>query len=307
MVHKNQEKDEDQLMVQRVLELQDWIKQQSQLPPNISCMLLRRFLHTTRGDLAATQRLMEHNYGLRNKHAQIFIERDPLDASSQQLLQVADLVPLPGLTPENNKLLFYRLIDFDADKFNFTAGIKVFFMVADCRFATENDGRMSDGEIPIFDMAGYTLRHLTKTVLSSLRVYMKFVQEAHPVRLKEVHVLNCPSYLDKVLTVVKPFIKSEVFKLIHFHLPNAETPFKHFPRSMLPEEYGGQAGKMSELKQQWMQLLKEQRDYLMDGQNWQLNKAKKLSNSSSSNRRSSTSSTSHAASVAQSLKNLEID
>lgn len=144
-------------------------------------------------------------------------------------------------------------------QFNFTAGIKVFFMVADCRFATETDGRLSDGEIPIFDMAGYTLRHLTKTVLSSLRVYMKFVQEAHPVRLKEVHVLNCPTYLDKVLTVVKPFIKSEVFKLIHFHLPNADTPYKHFPRAMLPEEYGGSAGKMSHLKQQWMQLLQQHR------------------------------------------------
>ena len=88
-------------------------------------------------------------------------------------------------------------------------------MIADCRFATDDfEGEMSEGEIPIFDMAGYSLRHLTKTVLSSLRVYMKFVQEAHPVRLKEIHVLNCPSYLDKVLTVIKPFIKSEVFKLV---------------------------------------------------------------------------------------------
>ncbi|EDX16182.1 GD14567 [Drosophila simulans] len=52
-------------------------------------LLLRRFLHTTRGDLSAAQRLLELNYGLRNKHAHIFIDRDPLDASSQQLLQVA--------------------------------------------------------------------------------------------------------------------------------------------------------------------------------------------------------------------------
>lgn len=132
-------------------------------------------------------------------------------------------------------------------------------MVADVRFATEDQGRLSDGEIPIFDMAGYTLRHLTKTALGALRIYMKFVQEAHPVRLKEIHVLNCPSYVDKVMAVVKPFIKSEVFKLIHFHLPGAETPYRHFPRSMLPEEYGGEAGKMADLKVKWMQLLKEQR------------------------------------------------
>ncbi|EDW75104.1 uncharacterized protein Dwil_GK19881 [Drosophila willistoni] len=298
MVHKNQDDDDEHelVMEKRVIELQQWIKTQPQFPQNISSKLLRRFLHTTRGDASASQRLLELNYTLRNKHAHIFIDRDPMDASSQQLLQVADLIPLPGLTPENNKLLFYRLIDFDADKFNFTAGIKVFFMVADCRFATENDGRLSDGEIPIFDMAGYTLRHLTKTVLSSLRCYMKFVQEAHPVRLKEIHVINCPSYLDKVLTVVKPFIKSEVFKLIHFHLPNADTPYKHFPQSMMPEEYGGNAGKMSDLKNQWMQLLKEQRDYLSDPLNWQLNKvSKKFGQSKKYNE------------IIPSLKTLEID
>ncbi|KAH8289356.1 hypothetical protein KR054_004188 [Drosophila jambulina] len=298
MVHIN-EQNEDQLMAKRVQELQEWAKEQPQLPQNISCLLLRRFLHTTRGDLSAAQRLIEHNYGLRNKHANIFIDRDPLDASSQQLLQVADLVPLPGLTPENDKLLFYRLVDFDADKFNFTAGIKVFFMVADCRFATEDKERLSDGEIPIFDMAGYTLRHLTKTALGALRVYMKFVQEAHPVRLKGIHVLNCPSYVDKVMAVVKPFIKSEVFKLIHFHLPGAETPFRHFPRSMLPEEYGGEAGKMADLKAQWMQLLKEQRDYLMDAHNWQINKLKKGSRGKSNDPA--------AAQISQNLRSLEID
>ncbi|KAH8420545.1 hypothetical protein KR009_011283 [Drosophila setifemur] len=292
MVHKN-DKNEDQLMAERILELQEWIKS-SQLPQNISSRLLRRFLHTTRGDVNHAQRLLELNYGLRNKHANIFLDRDPLDASSQQLLKVADLVPLPGLTPENNKLLFYRLIDFEADKFNFTAGIKMFFMVADCRFATEDEEKMSDGEIPIFDMAGYTLRHLTRTSLGALRAYMKFAQEAHPVRLKEIHVLNCPSFLDKVLTVVKPFIKGEVFKLIHFHLPNAETPFQHFPRSMLTEEYGGEAGKMADLKMQWMQLLKEQRDYLMDASNWQLNKTKKNGQRKVSD-------------VEQSLRTLEID
>ncbi|KAH8245726.1 hypothetical protein KR038_001220 [Drosophila bunnanda] len=298
MVHIN-EQSEDQLMAKRVQELQEWAEKQLQLPPKISCLLLRRFLHTTRGDLSASQRLIEHNYGLRNKYANIFIDRDPLDASSQQLLEVADLVPLPGLTPENNKLLFYRLVDFDADKFNFTAGIKVFFMMADCRFAVEDKERLSDGEIPIFDMAGYTLRHLTKTALGALRVYMKFVQEAHPVRLKEIHVLNCPSFVDKVMAVVKPFIKSEVFKLIHFHLPGAETPFRHFPRSMLPEEYGGEAGKMADLKAQWMQLLKEQRDYLMDPQNWQINKLKKGSRGKTND-----AADSH---ISQNLRSLEID
>lgn len=32
------------------------------------------------------------------------------------------------------------------------------------------------GEIPIFDMAGFSWRHATKVVISTLRVYMKYTQ-----------------------------------------------------------------------------------------------------------------------------------
>lgn len=46
---------------------------------------------------------------------------------------------------------------------------------------------------------------------------------------------------------------------IHFHLPNAETPFEYFPREMLTEEYGGKAGKMSDLKEKWNKILEEKR------------------------------------------------
>lgn len=49
-------------------------------------------------------------------------------------------------------------------------------MVADVRLATMDANGITDGEIPIFDMAGFTLRHLTKVVLSSLRCYMKYTQ-----------------------------------------------------------------------------------------------------------------------------------
>lgn len=97
----------------------------------------------------------------------------------------------------------------------------MFFMMADCRFGIEHE--LSDCEVPIFDMNGYTLRHLTKTVLGVLRIYMKFVQEAHPVRIRQIHVINCPSYLDKVMMVAKPFIKAEVLKLVSKFTSNTVT------------------------------------------------------------------------------------
>lgn len=91
-------------------------------------------------------------------------------------------------------------------------------MIADVRMAMLDNGKITDGEIPIFDMKGYSLKHLTKTVLSTLRCYMKYTQEAHPVKLRQIHVINCSPFLDRILMLVKPFIKSEVFKLVRFTL-----------------------------------------------------------------------------------------
>lgn len=59
-------------------------------------------------------------------------------------------------------------------------------MVADIRLVSSvadepNSGW--NGEVPIFDMAGFTVRHITCVVLSVLRVYMKYTQ----VRMKKTH------------------------------------------------------------------------------------------------------------------------
>lgn len=84
------------------------------------------------------------------------------------------MVPLPKLTKNNYKLFIYRLADSDPDKYNFTDSMKTFFMVSDVRMVTEKE--FPDGEVPIFDMTGYTLRHLSKIVLPVLKKYMLYTQ-----------------------------------------------------------------------------------------------------------------------------------
>lgn len=39
-------------------------------------------------------------------------------------------------------------------------------------------------------------------------------QEAIPIRLKQVHVINAPAYISKIHAICKPFIKTEVAKLV---------------------------------------------------------------------------------------------
>ncbi|KAH8261761.1 hypothetical protein KR038_007975, partial [Drosophila bunnanda] len=260
-------------------ELLDWFQHNEKLPKDIEPLLLRRFYQCMYGDLEETRKLIEVNYALRNRHPHLFIQRDPLDDDSRRTFDYADILPLPGLTPDKCKVSLYCFRDFEASKMHHTEDTRAFFMVTDCRFVTPDDpanaGVMSDGEVQIFDMKGTTMRHISRLTISTLRAYIKFLQVAFPVRLRAIHMVNCPTYLDRIVSVVKPFISDEVFKLIRFHTVSMDSLYEFVPRKMLPEEYGGGAGSLATLRAQTQKTLAEHRDYLMNPDHWVVEKTEK--------------------------------
>lgn len=164
-------------------------------------------------------------------------------------------------TPENYKCCIFRLIDTRSELFNFNDVIKTFFMVADVRLVTPDPDpeNLAAGEVPIFDMKGISVWHLLKVTLSTLRLYFKYAQEAHPVRVQQIHVYNCTSVINKIMSLIKPLLKPEVAARFQFHTPGSETLYNFIPREMLPEEYGGGAGPIKVLKDSWMKLFYEKR------------------------------------------------
>lgn len=159
----------------------------------------------------------------------------------------SQLVPLLERTPDNRRVTIIRLIDNDPDKINFDHVVKAFYMGADIRLATM-DEVWADGEIPIFDMTNTSWRHLMKVVLSSVRLFMKYNQEAHPVTVRQVHIVNCNGIINTVLSIIKPMLKAEVAAYIHTHLPDSETLYNFIPKNVLPEEYGGTAGPIETIR-----------------------------------------------------------
>jgi hypothetical protein len=170
----------------------------------------------------------------------------------------SQLIPLPEKTPDNYNVSIIRLIDDDADKIIFNDCIKAFYLGGDLRLATV-DEIWSDGEVPVFDMNNVTLRHLTKVVFQTMRLFLKYSQEAHPVVVKQIHVVNCSSLLNRIMLLVKPFLKAEVADRIHTHLPGSTTIFKYIPKEIFPKEYGGSGGSIESTRQIWLRNLENQR------------------------------------------------
>ncbi|XP_034107233.1 alpha-tocopherol transfer protein-like [Drosophila albomicans] len=277
-------------------EVREWFEANPNLPEKILPIVLRRFLKCMDYDVKKTKALIELNYNLRNKNTNIYIDRDMDDEKTAQALKASDLVLLPGVTPERHKLLFFRMVDYDPRSRNTEQEAKVFFMVSDTRFtepdipldidtnldadevqrmSDQADADIADGDIHIVDINGYTMRHLAYVSIFVLRVQMKFLQEAYPSRLKAVHIINCPSFLDRMMAMMKPFIREEILQLMHYHTEGLDSLYEKIPRDMLPNEYGGKAGSMTELKAQWLQNIKEKTPYLRDDKYWRITSATK--------------------------------
>ncbi|KAL4717047.1 hypothetical protein ACJJTC_016934 [Scirpophaga incertulas] len=189
----------------------------------------------------------------------------------------SDLIPLPRKTKENYKVFIYRLNNPDLDLFNFVEAVRAFFMLADTRLTEEED--IPAGEIPIFDSANVSLKFIGKVNLSVLRKYMLYTQEAIPIRLKQVHVINAPAYIGKLHAICKPFLKTEVAKLIKFHEPNSTTLYKDIPQEILPVEYGGKAGTIEEIKRYWIKRIEAKRDwFLTHDQRWAVDESLRPAN-----------------------------
>lgn len=67
-------------------------------------------------------------------------------------------------------------------QFDFTEAVKACIVIEDTRCVTQYNSEtgIGDGEIPIFDMKGFTLKHLTKVTILTLKVYFKYLQVRFP-------------------------------------------------------------------------------------------------------------------------------
>ncbi|KAG5680473.1 hypothetical protein PVAND_009981 [Polypedilum vanderplanki] len=215
--------------------------------------------------------MLTRHIDLRERHPWFFTNRDPNAVEMQKIINTFDMVLLQQHTPENYKVCITRLVHSDHSEIVLNDLVKMYLMTCDLRFhlPIEDYRKMESGEIIIFDMKNFTLKHLTKAVMSTLRLMSKYLQTAHPVRLVQFHVINCTSIVNRALLFIRPFIYAKLYNTLHFHkVGSLETLYKFVPREMLPSDYGGCAPSMYEMKKYWCGVLDTYRPFIMNDDYW---------------------------------------
>ncbi|XP_014486406.1 PREDICTED: alpha-tocopherol transfer protein-like [Dinoponera quadriceps] len=70
------------------------------------------------------------------------------------------------------------------------------------------------GMIWVADVTGITTGHVGRINLPILKKLIYYVQDALPIRLKGIHIINTSPIVEVIYNMVKPFISAEFINLV---------------------------------------------------------------------------------------------
>ncbi|XP_067015078.2 alpha-tocopherol transfer protein-like [Anabrus simplex] len=230
------------------------------------------FLHSCYYNIENTKSCIENYYTVRSNTPYFFKDRDVSRPELQTALKTLVFCEFPGFDPNGYVVGYHRLRDTEPSHYVFNDGVKLLFMGMDA-------GLHKYGSVPgfviVFDMKGVRLGHLTRLNLRALHRFFIYVQEANPIRLKAVHVLNTSSLIDKVMFLIKPFIKKEFLELIHFHKGDNSTIYQYLPKRCLPVDYGGELPSVEELHTIHCENLQKLQPFFEEEESFRIDESKK--------------------------------
>ncbi|KAI4488608.1 hypothetical protein M0802_011424 [Mischocyttarus mexicanus] len=272
-----------ELTEELLLKLEEWIRERNL--SGIPIEQLAIFAHSCNFQTDATLRCMEAYYKIKKNCPQIFSNRDSKSESLEFTLNVIRFAALPVPDPNGYRIICHGLKDPDPNKHHFEDDAKLIMMTIDANLYTEG---CEPGYLFILDMADVKLAHLAKLPIRSLQKFFEYIQEGMPIRLKGIHILNATWIFDKLLMIIKPFVRSEFLKLvkltnkkalvlflqilfqinsslqIHTYTGQVSEIHKYIPPKYLPKDYGGELDSFEVFHEQNSLKLQQLKDYFLE-------------------------------------------
>ncbi|KAK9507041.1 hypothetical protein O3M35_008870 [Rhynocoris fuscipes] len=252
--------------------IQEWIKKQPHLP-QLNDNQIIMFLKACGYSLEQTKETIDLNYTMRTKLPEFFAQRDLKRKTleiSMEYLQVAVL-------PERHNdsiVVVYKLKEMDMSKYIFDEYVKLSNMILDI---THLELGTANGYQYIHDLKYFTFSHLLQTPLPGLANMLKFLQEACTCNIKGIHFVNGGTILEKLLSVIKPFLNAEVMAVMNLH-SNYESLKQALNIKAIPSDYGGEAPSLDELNKRILETLKKYQDWFPEEEKQRNDEKKRVYN-----------------------------
>ncbi|KAJ3651819.1 hypothetical protein Zmor_017828 [Zophobas morio] len=214
--------------------LLEWANTEQHLP-KINELQAILFLHSCYYQQELAKTTIDNFFTFKTLHSDMFTNRNPSSTSMQKIMDHSFVTVFSKKTPEGYSIIFVKFVNSNSNHFNLLDELKYINMV--CMLHLYQEGP-SDGYLILVDMKEVTFSHILKLRPALVKNFLYYLQDAMPVRLKGIHFFNPIAFMDKILSLIKPFLKKEIIDALHIHR-TFNTLIKFVPLECLPKDYGG--------------------------------------------------------------------
>lgn len=254
-------KTSEQQLHRDVQHIREWLKQQQHLPQCTSDTMIAAFLIGCNNSVEKTKQYLDNYYTVRSQMPDYYGDRDPLNKRIQLCSEALRLFILPKLTPDGCRVTVSSFRIGDPNRYDVTAYAKRLLAIADIRYNSEVFYR---GDYLILDGSNYTLSHVLKLTPAFAKDLIFCSQDVLPLHVKGIICINSPPFMERILNVIKPLLKSKIFNRIHVYSQDHTALLNHFPQEMLPKDYGGQEDTSDNLNDAWRKRLENEREWFLN-------------------------------------------
>lgn len=119
-----------------------------------------------------------------------------------------------------------------------------------------------NGSVIILDMDGLSLQQSWQFTPQFAKRIVDWLQDAVPLRVKNLHIVNQPKIFNVVFALFKPFLREKLRTRIIFHGSDKASLHKYIDPRCLPPTYGGSFDEPQPNGELWYELLVQcEREY----------------------------------------------
>ena len=195
-----------------------------------------RFLRTKKYSIQTACELLEKYLTVRQLFPNWFTKLDINDPALEAIIDSGYLFPLPERDELGRRIIFSCASKFDASRFTSAQMARTHALVVEALL--DDECSQISGYCYITDEAGLTMGHVSLWSFVDLKNMSKCIQASSPMRHKETHFVNIPSFANKVIEFTMSLVSDKLKKRIYLD-KNIEELKASVNPALLPKEYGG--------------------------------------------------------------------
>lgn len=235
-------------------------------------MFLLRFLRPKKFSVQLACEILENGLIFRQLYPNLFTELDILSPKLSALFDSGYLTPIKERDEFGRLIVIARVSAVDPNKFSAYDIMRLNIMFFGYLLGEEET--QIAGFVYIIDNSCITLKHASIFSFMDIKLWTQMVQSATPARMKEIHMINLPSYTATILEFFLKVLSKKLKDRVHIHSSMDDIDLK-INRKSLPKEYGGEVSIAKMNKEFKKRLVDVRKEFLNADESFEINITKR--------------------------------